>query len=88
MRKYNVFVFEVDKKVIIEDLEKIEVLRKSCNLIINYICLGYNIVEVWEKVVKVCERSLRKGDDLDIFYLIYEVYFGVKKYNKVINFLK
>ncbi|ABG50264.1 TPR repeat [Trichodesmium erythraeum IMS101] len=88
MRKYNAPVSEADKKAIIEDLEKIEALRKSRNLIINYICSGYNIAEAWEKAVKACERSLRKGDDPDIFHPIHEAYFGAKKYNKAINSLK
>ena len=60
MRKYNAPVSEADKKAIIEDLEKIEALRKSRDY--YGICSGYNIAEAWEKAVKACERSLRKGD--------------------------
>ena len=85
-RVYNAPVSEADKKAIIEDLEKIEALRKSRDY--NAICSGYNIAEAWEKAVKACERSLRKGDDLDAFHPIHEAYFGAQKYNKAINSLK
>ena len=85
-RQYKQPVSEADKKAIIEDLEKIEALRKSRDY--YGICSGYNIAEAWEKAVKACERSLRKGDDPDIFHPIHEAYFGAKKYNKAINSLK
>ena len=85
-RVYNAPVSEADKKAIIEDLEKIEALRKSRDY--YGICLGYNIAEAWEKAVKACKRSLRKGDNPDIFHPIHEAYIGAKKYNKAINYLK
>lgn len=85
-REYKQPVSEADKKAIIEDLEKIEALRKSRDY--YGICSGYNIAEAWEKAVKACERSLRKGDDLDEFHPIHEAYFGAQKYNKAINSLK
>ena len=85
-RVYNAPVSEADKKAIIEDLEKIEALRKSRDY--YGICSGYNIAEAWEKAVKACERSLRKGDDPDAFHPIHEAYIGAKKYNKAINSLK
>ena len=85
-RVYNAPVSEADKKAIIEDLEKIEALRKSRDY--YGICSGYNIAEAWEKAVKACERSLRKGDDPDAFHPIHEAYIGAQKYNKAINSLK
>ncbi|NEP78963.1 MAG: CHAT domain-containing protein [Okeania sp. SIO3C4] len=87
-RAYNTPISEADKTAIIEDLEKIEALKKNIRGINSHICQGYNIAEAWEKAIKACERSLRKGDVLDIFHPIYEAYFGAKKYNKAINYLK
>ena len=87
-RQYNAPISEADKKAIIEDLEKIEALKKKVRGINSRICLGYNIAEAWEKAVKACERSLIAGDVPHIFHPIHEAYFGAKKYNKAINSLK
>ncbi|MEM1167821.1 MAG: CHAT domain-containing tetratricopeptide repeat protein [Cyanobacteria bacterium P01_H01_bin.35] len=87
-RQYNKPISEADKKAMVEDLEKIEALKKNIRGINSKICLGYNIIEAWEKAVKTCQRSLRTGDVPDIFHPIHEAYFGAKKYNKAINSLK
>ncbi|NEO54459.1 MAG: CHAT domain-containing protein [Okeania sp. SIO3B5] len=87
-RQYNLPISEADKIAIIEDLEKIEALKKNIPGINSIICLGYNIAEAWEKAIKACERSLKVGDVPDTFHNIHEAYFGAKKYNKAINSLK
>ncbi|NET46405.1 lipopolysaccharide assembly protein LapB [Okeania sp. SIO2B3] len=80
-------VSEADKKAIIEDLEKIESLKKSTPETNSVICRVYKFVEAWEKAIKACERSLRGGYAFAYSY-IDEAYVRTKKYNKAINSLK
>ncbi len=87
--QFNEPISEADKEAMIEDLEKIEALNKNGRRISSrMICECYNIPEAWEKAVKACERTLKKGDVPDIFHPIHQAYFGAKQYNKAINYLK
>ncbi|NET25683.1 tetratricopeptide repeat protein [Okeania sp. SIO1I7] len=85
-RAFNVPISEADKRAIVEDLDKIQALKKSIRY--SDICSGYNLAEVWEKAIKACEKDLKPGEVPGIFHPIHEAYIGAKKYNKAINYLK